>query len=147
MIVPIILLVGVQSAEHDPGRLQSNKLSSIKEDIDEQYEKCLSSGDAGLGITSAMINCGVEALTRYNKLLDARYAILLSITPARQRPALQRSTARWSATYGRPCFTAAERKGGTAGSLTTHPCLMEKTARRIEWIEGRIRKVKRARAQ
>ena len=100
------------------------------------YRRCMTSGDAAGGVTSAMQDCTGEENARQDQRLNAAYqAAMRPLAPA-QQTALRASERGWLAARKQRCDgAAAEEAGGTLSAVLYSRCMLQETATRAAWLE------------
>ena len=100
------------------------------------YDRCLATGDAARGVTSAMMSCTGAEIERQDARLNQAYRMaMMRLTPA-ARTRLRASERRWIAQRDRGCRRSARTyEGGTAAGLNYSGCILDETVKRTMWLE------------
>jgi uncharacterized protein YecT (DUF1311 family) len=100
-----------------------------------RFDRCMGSGDAAQGITSAILSCnGAE-----NKLQDARlnqaYKKVMARLPPPKQAALRQSERNWIEQREAQCREAAgDEGGGSSYAIIYSSCMLDETVKRTIWL-------------
>jgi uncharacterized protein YecT (DUF1311 family) len=100
-----------------------------------QLDRCLDSGEAAQGVTSAMSACFVADYRRRDAELNDVYRSTMRRLPPARRSALRAAQRAWLGQRDRACPIASAEGSGTI-EMSNHPaCLTAQTRRRITWLK------------
>ncbi|MCU6454083.1 lysozyme inhibitor LprI family protein [Sphingomonas sp. A2-49] len=102
--------------------------------ISGPLDRCLDTGEAARGVTSAMSACFVADYRRADDRLNATYRTTMNRLPAPRRAALRQSQRAWIGTRDAACPLQQGDGVGTI-EMSNHPaCLAKRTRQRIVWL-------------
>lgn len=130
--VPILIFLSLLGAASlnliQPSNAQNGGSSS-------QWDRCMHSGDAALGITSGMLDCHQEELARRNAALNATYASLRRGLPPARFAKLRAAQREWIVRRDKRCWAKdPDFEGGTLATLNSMVCLIGQTKSRTLWL-------------
>lgn len=96
--------------------------------------RCLNSGEAAMGVTSAMSACFVADYERADAQLNAAYRATMSRLPRPRQAALRTSQRAWIAERDRACPIDDTPGAGTIETLNHPGCLTKESERRTAWL-------------
>ena len=105
-----------------------------------EYRRCMSQGDAAQGITSGLLNCKQDELSRRDVALNRAYGRLRQgAIDAESRGRLVKIEREWLKAKDAMCHSAMEDAGeGTASAVEEVDCQLRLTARREAFLERMI---------
>ncbi len=99
-----------------------------------QLDRCLDTGEAARGVTSAMSACFVADYRLADARLNDVYRSTLKRLPAGRKAALRTSQRAWLIQRDRTCPLDTSEGAGTI-EMSNHPaCLAKQTRLRITWL-------------
>lgn len=99
-----------------------------------QLDRCLDTGEAVRGVTSAMSACFVADYRRADARLNDVYRSTMKRLPAGRKAALRTSQRAWLVERDRACPLDTSEGAGTV-EMSNHPaCLSNETNRRVTWL-------------
>ncbi len=110
--------------------------SVIEKRYTADYNRCMNSGDAANGVTSAMLDCTVAEYKRQDARLNDAYRVAMArLSPARGS-ALRTAQRRWLAERDPGCRRKAKpSEGGTIWGIVMTGCQTDETIKQTMWIE------------
>lgn len=100
----------------------------------DQLNRCLDTGEAARGVTSAMSACFVADYRRADARLNDIYRSTMKRLPAARKAALRTSQRAWLIRRDRACPLDTSEGAGTI-EMSNHPaCLAKQTRLRITWL-------------
>ncbi|WP_221792510.1 lysozyme inhibitor LprI family protein [Aquisediminimonas sediminicola] len=100
------------------------------------YEQCMASGDAGMGMTSGMMECNNIEFIRLDDILNKTYQSIRKTLNLAQKRQLQLLERRWIARRDQQCLAEMIEIGGTLGRLSGSGCMLDETEKRIQWLKS-----------
>lgn len=102
----------------------------------QQYARCMASGDAASGVTSAILSCnGTEIDQQDKRLNDAHRAAMLRLTPQKQK-SLRSDERAWIKAREKICKRdASEEEGGSLAGMLFSNCILQETTRRAAYLQ------------
>lgn len=104
----------------------------------KQFDRCMDSGYARMGATSAMLDCWSDEIDHRDKVLNEAYRSLARTLPSVQRRQLQTSERLWIAKREEICLKAAREDpdaGASLGRFAYPSCILNETNKRILWLK------------
>ena len=101
-------------------------------------DRCLDTGQAANGVTSAMSACFVADYKRQDARLNDIYRSTMRRLPPGRQLALRTSQRAWLVQRDRACPLDHSEGAGTIETVNHPACLTKQTKRRITWL-GRFR--------
>lgn len=99
------------------------------------YDRCMRSGDARRGVTSAILDCIGAEIDLQDRRLNTTYRTLLRRLSPQQGAALRRSERLWIAQRDARCERKSQAaEGGTLGSIIYSSCVLDETIGRTLWL-------------
>ncbi|MBY9063627.1 lysozyme inhibitor LprI family protein [Sphingomonas yunnanensis] len=99
-------------------------------------DRCLNSGEAAAGVTSAMSACFVADYKRADAQLNLAYRATMRRLSRSRQAALRTSQRAWIAERDRACPIDDAPGAGTVETLNHPGCLTEESERRTAWLRG-----------
>jgi uncharacterized protein YecT (DUF1311 family) len=113
--------------------------SGVEASYSAAFNRCMKSGDAASGVTSAMMDCLGNENDVQGKRLNQTYKLAMSQLDATQKAALRKSERAWITQRDATCQTQSdELGGGTASKLVYSNCILDETIKRTKQLKGRI---------
>jgi uncharacterized protein YecT (DUF1311 family) len=110
--------------------------SGVQASYSAAFNRCMKSGDAADGVTSAMMNCLGTENELQDKRLNQTYKLVMERSDAAQKDALRKSERAWIAQRDATCRAESdELGGGTASALTYSNCFLDETIKRTDWLK------------
>jgi uncharacterized protein YecT (DUF1311 family) len=99
------------------------------------YDRCLSTGEAGQGVTVAMVACNAAEAAAQDRALNAAYRTTLAGLEPGQRAKLVQAQRAWIVYRDAKC-ASENQTGGTVDSIGIGGCILRETARRTIELEA-----------
>ena len=134
----VVALAGLAAlAGLDAGAAAAQARSPADERLSPEFRRCMSSGDAAGGVTSAMLDCiGLENV-RQDRRLNGTYRAAMARRSAKQQSALRVSERGWIAERKARCdVAAADEEGGSLAAVIYSRCMLDETVKRTVWLEA-----------
>lgn len=120
-----------------PASNSAAKAGSAEAQYSGEYNRCMSSGDAGDGVTSAMEECSQSELARQDGRLNRAYGAAMTRRDESQKAALRTEQRAWIKRRDSKC--SEELEGGTMDALIETECHLEMTTLRASQLEAMSR--------
>ncbi|MDE1914904.1 MAG: DUF1311 domain-containing protein [Sphingomonadales bacterium] len=130
MLLPAVIFLGAGGA-HAAGK------SPIEQRYTATYNRCMNTGDAGQGVTSAMMACTEAERNFQDGKLNQVYKMVISRLPATRQDDLRRSERNWIKVRDAVCAKelTGEFAGGSMSRVTWLGCLVDETIKRTMALE------------
>lgn len=108
----------------------------VERQLSQRYNDCMETGDAGMGVTSGMMECSGQEISRQDDRLNQAYRMTMQrLSPARKTK-LRADERAWINRRDAGCRREAKvYEGGTAAALNQVQCLLRETIARRLWLE------------
>lgn len=102
------------------------------------FDRCMKTGDAGAGVTIAMLDCIADEYGRRDTLLNREYRQQMAKRGPTARQGLRRSQRAWLAARKRQCDHAGDdSEGGSLQRVEVSDCFLTEATRRTIWLKRR----------
>lgn len=129
-----LLVVAMACAGSVPAGAQTAKQVDARYSRD--YDRCLKTGDAARGVTSAMMDCTGLENERQDARLNQAYKMVMTRLSPKAKGVLRTSQRNWIKQRDARCRSAAaEMEGGSASGLIFSGCFLDETVKRTMWLE------------
>lgn len=142
-----LALVGWATATHawsqpaHPPSLETLSVDEVAARYSPDYARCMSHGEAAQGITSGLLNCKQDELSRRDAALNLAYGRLRQeATDAEGRGRLAKIEREWLSAKAAVCQSEMDDAGeGTASSVEWLDCQLRLTARREAFLNRMLK--------
>lgn len=130
----VLLAVAIGLAGSVPAGAQTAK--QVEARYSRDYDRCLKTGDAAKGVTSAMMDCMGSENERQDARLNQAYKMVMTRLSPKAKGVLRTSQRNWIKQRDARCrAAAAEMEGGSASGLIFSSCFLDETVKRTMWLE------------
>lgn len=127
-MVALLMLTG-------PAGAQSR--AQVERRYSAEYDRCLNTGDAAQGVTSAMMSCTGLEIDRQDARLNQAYRMVMQRLRPNGKARLRTSERAWIARRDRGCRRSTDAiGGGSAAGLNYSGCILHETVKRTMWLEN-----------
>ena len=110
--------------------------TAVQSRYSRDYDRCMSTGEAAEGVTSAMMECNDAEIDRQDSRLNQAYKMVMARLNLDQKQTLRASERQWIVTRDRNCRKAiGEEEGGSLGRIIYSNCILNTTIKRTMWLE------------
>ena len=111
--------------------IPADAAGKTNDDYSVAYNKCMSTGDAGNGLTSAILSCTVAELKIQDAKLNTAYKALMASLEPEQRGKVISAQRLWVSFKTANCASKAQ-SGGTIDQIVGPDCVFEMTVLRTK---------------
>lgn len=112
--------------------------SEIEKHYTADYRRCMASGDAANGVTSALIDCARLENDRQDRILNDTYKTIMATLPDARKDQLRQDERAWLKQRKAKCDAeAAEDAGGSLAEVDYNDCMLKSTTERVIDLKSR----------